>query len=325
LGVEIFFVIASLVIAGSEQQASLAAFARGRFRCLAPAAWICLTISLIALASARNVDPHVLGLAYAKTLSFFPTAPWIDDAYWTLDVEIAFYGFVGLFICFGRRTWLVSGVGFVGSASVMFWIDYWLQGRADGPLASWMRALSRSRYADLALPRHGCFSCIGVIVWSAKIARRLRPRELGLAAPCICGGILEIAPSSQSKSEVTGQTHGAAVPAAIWLVALLAILASIDANARMRSIRSPRRARSMGLATYSLYLLQTVVGGATMKTMASLGAPPWVALIGGVAVALGLAILVSVHLGPPPRDLMPGAARWRRAHIAWTKMRGFRA
>jgi len=301
VGVEIFFVISGFVIAWSAEKASFGGFLRARFLRLAPAAWICGSISALALLASRSASPPELLRPYVRTLTFFPTAPWIDDAYWTLDIEVAFYALVALLIALGRRSWLTAVVGGVGAASATFWIAFSAIG------GSGLAAAANSRYGELALLHHGCFFCIGVLFLRAMESRRIGGAIFGLGALCLAGGVVEIIDSAAAKTQATGIAVGAAIPIAIWLLALAAIAGSIAANSRLAGLAMLARSRSIGLATYPLYLLHAVTGGVAMKAASALGVPGPAALIVGVVVALTLALLVSEMLEPWTRRAVAAA------------------
>ena len=57
---------------------------------LASAAWVCVTITLAALAAALRPDSALL-TAWVRSFVFWPAGEQIDAAYWTLGIELAFY------------------------------------------------------------------------------------------------------------------------------------------------------------------------------------------------------------------------------------------
>jgi peptidoglycan/LPS O-acetylase OafA/YrhL len=93
VGVEIFFVISGFVIASSAEGATPLSFIRSRVLRLYPAVWICATATaLLLLAVGLLSSPK----RYLASMLLVPTGPWIDGQYWTLGVEIVFYGSVFL-------------------------------------------------------------------------------------------------------------------------------------------------------------------------------------------------------------------------------------
>src|SRR5579872_7463820 len=93
VGVEIFFVVSGLVIANSAASTTPLEFLRGRALRLYPAAWCCATLTFIVKGGDELVP-------YLHSMALLPKGPWIDDVYWTLSVEIAFYALVFLLLCF---------------------------------------------------------------------------------------------------------------------------------------------------------------------------------------------------------------------------------
>lgn len=315
VGVEIFFVISGFVIAWSAQNASALSFVRRRFLRLAPAAWICATLTLFA-ALACTGTAHELARAYMRTLVFYPTAPWVDDAYWTLDVEIAFYAIVAAVLAFGRRAWITPVIAGVGAASASFWILRAAVGAAGlSSLSTLFDRAAQSRYSELALIQHGCFFCIGAI-FCAGMGARLPRAFLAVALYCGVGGALEIAASAAHKSELTGYVQSIPASIAIWLLAVGAIAASIRFSEAASRPSWLAWARRIGLMTYPLYLLHSVIGSITMQTLIRSGSSDSEALALAIALLVALAFLVSEFLEP--------AGRWALANLlaAWSARSG---
>lgn len=113
LGVEMFFLISGFVILASALGRNAGEFAISRFSRIYPTFWAGLVISIISLAiflgprfdlSLRQILSNV-GL-----LQVVMREPHVDPVYWTLWVELQFYGWVFLMILFGFvqrvRIWL---------------------------------------------------------------------------------------------------------------------------------------------------------------------------------------------------------------------------
>lgn len=305
VGVEIFFAISGFVIAWSAQGQSALSFARRRFLRLTPAAWICATITTGVALAFSHAEPVELTRAYLRTLVFFPTAPWVDDAYWTLGVEFAFYAVIAVVLACGCSHRLPLVVAAIGGASASFWILRAVAG-ASGPsgLSSVLDAVAGSRYSELALLQHGCFFCLGAILCDAVGGRLPRSVLFALALYSSVGGVLEIAASAARKAAITGYSLSVAAPIAIWALGMVVIAASI------RLATQPQRppflawARRMGLMTYPLYLVHTLVGSVAIAALIRGGASGALALALAMSLSVALAFVVSDTLEPALRKAL---------------------
>lgn len=314
VGVEIFFAISGFVIAWSAQGQSALSFARRRFLRLAPAAWICATITACVALAFAHAEPGELTRAYLRTLVFFPTAPWVDDAYWTLGVEIAFYAVIAVVLACGCSHRLPLVVAAIGGASASFWILRAVAG-AFGPsaLSSVLDAVAGSRYSELALVQHGCFFCLGAILCDAVGGRLPRRALFALALTSCVGGGLEIAASAARKAATTGYSLSVAAPIAIWALGMVVIAGSI------RLATQPQRppflawARRMGLMTYPLYLIHTLVGSVAIAALIRGGASGALALALATSLSVALAFVVSDTLEPALRRALASCVSGRRA------------
>lgn len=101
LGVPLFFIISGFVIAFSVQGRTLKEFAIMRFLRLYPLFWFaCLTTFLITCI-VPNGDPVSLkDLLINLTMAGVKggAGRLVDAAYWSLAVEVAFYGLIGVFV-----------------------------------------------------------------------------------------------------------------------------------------------------------------------------------------------------------------------------------
>lgn len=95
VGVQIFFVISGFVIAFSACGKNARRFVRGRAERLYPAAWICATVTLL-LSVETGHDDAGTGADYFRSMLLLPVGPWVSGVYWTLAVEMSFYGLVAV-------------------------------------------------------------------------------------------------------------------------------------------------------------------------------------------------------------------------------------
>jgi exopolysaccharide production protein ExoZ len=124
VGVQIFFVVSGFVIATSAEGASPLAFLKSRIVRLYPVAWLASTLVLIVLA-VNGLPPSPQ--AYAASMLLLPTGPWIDGQYWTLGLEIMFYGLVFLLLAARRLAWighLATALGLSSAAYILLLTHY---------------------------------------------------------------------------------------------------------------------------------------------------------------------------------------------------------
>ncbi|GJE73561.1 hypothetical protein BGCPKDLD_0125 [Methylorubrum suomiense] len=299
IGVPIFFVISGTVIAYSASRAGASAFLLNRFLRLMPGIWICATVTfMLALAFAPDA-PMVLIERYLRTLVLFPVPRWIDGVYWTLGIEVAFYGLVAALLMLGRRDQIERVILAVGLVSAAAWC------LAASPLWPGLDRLISTRIAKLTLITHGCDFAIGVLMWCGMRQGWTIPRLVGLTA-CLLGALLQIRYDAFTVATLLGVSPSVGAATAIFLGSLILCQVSGAVNAPLIA-RFPGlapRLRRLGLATYPLYLLHTVVGVLTMRLMAGLGLSAPVCLAAGVTAAILIALLVSEHVEPPLRRRM---------------------
>jgi peptidoglycan/LPS O-acetylase OafA/YrhL len=101
LGVQIFFIISGFVIFMTiEASSSLKSFAISRFTRLYPTYWACIILTLTILTlfpvpTLGNYSFSEIMINLTMLQSFFKV-PHIDGAYWTLQIELIFYVFIGI-------------------------------------------------------------------------------------------------------------------------------------------------------------------------------------------------------------------------------------
>ena len=121
VGVQIFFVISGIVIAYSAATSSPSGFLRSRILRLYPAVWLVAPLSATVLALYSIKPPTAIGHALVNSLLLVPFAPWVDDVYWTLGVEMAFYATVYLLLAFGSFNRIMALCWIMGSISAVYW------------------------------------------------------------------------------------------------------------------------------------------------------------------------------------------------------------
>ncbi|MFZ5796186.1 MAG: acyltransferase family protein [Pseudomonadota bacterium] len=312
LGVEIFFVISGMVIARSALGVSAIDFVWRRFLRLAPGAWIAATLTLIMVAIAGQGGRDLM-ISWIRSASFWPFGEQIDGSYWTLGIEICFYALVALLLLKkGDTEKRLEGLAWLlALASSVFWI-YKLATLDD------LSHPSIRRFVELTLLPHGCFFAIGICISQYISLGSSRNRLLLFAIACIPASIEVIVHAAESA--VVTHWPSAALPALLVFASACVLLASSAAlQPKLRSWVSPRFARSIGAATFPLYLIHQDAGAAvTAMLVHSDEAEPGLALCITAILAIAAAWLISQFCEPPARQWLDKVVRqnipmWRAA------------
>lgn len=104
LGVNLFFLISGFVIAWSAEGRDFARFALARFARLYPGFLVCMAITFVVLFIAADSAFSVSFLQFAANMIMFSPAlgqPFMDGVYWSIILEVIFYGWVAVALFFG--------------------------------------------------------------------------------------------------------------------------------------------------------------------------------------------------------------------------------
>jgi peptidoglycan/LPS O-acetylase OafA/YrhL len=311
VGVQIFFVISGLVIVYSAGDTTPFRFFRSRFLRLVPAAWICSSITMAALLISGTGYASIgqLAKSWLKAVIFYPFPGWIDNAYWTLGIELGFYAVVFAAIACGMSHRIFRIVGLIGLVSSAFWILALAAENTLGTIDSLPR-IAIFRVTDLLLLHHGCFFALGTFLCLAMY-RRLNGLELGCALVFGIGGLLEIRYVAHVVDNLTGVHRPAITPMLIWFICIAAIVAAIRWNSVLAGF-GPRFVsimRLIGLMTYPLYLLHQFVGYVIINAMRQYVADS-AALVIAIAVCLFLAFIISRYVEPAVRAILAAWLTW---------------
>lgn len=282
VGVPIFFVLSGVVIAASATGRDWADFVRRRALRLYPAAWICGSITAaICLAVG---EPNLVLLRYLKSMALSPTGPWIDEVFWTLGVEIVFYAYVAAVLAWLGSARLERAGLTLGAAGTLYCAAILADSAAGGAFRAELSWLGEGN-GRLLLLSNGCYFGLGMVLWAIASVGATRGRLVAAAiftAACLFA--------------IGRPTEGA-----LWLGTVAAIAASLRYHVavRQRLGRWSAQIRTIGLATFPLYLLHNEIGRAAMQAMRELGA--WAALGAALALVLALSFLVTIVLEPKVR------------------------
>lgn len=287
VGVEIFFVLSGFVIAFSASQSSPGLFLRSRILRLAPAAWICATLCASLLLTTRLAAPSDVMPAWLRTILFWPQGPWVDDVFWTLGVEISFYGLVLItsFLAPNRLRELAWGLA---ALSFVYWVA----------AAIWdLHRVVLGRIADLLLLKHGGFFAVGMMLFSWQKSP-VSKNDILFFSAAVLACLAEIGAVTESKTDALPGEFNVFVPWMIWFLATFFIWISAESATLNRLLyRFKGHLRSAGHATYPLYLLHTLVGSVIIHSL-PLSTPSSLKVAIGAVCSIVIAFLVAAFPEP---------------------------
>ena len=308
IGVQIFFVISGIVITYSANGLGPYDFFRSRVLRLVPAAWLCSTLTLLALAYHHGYVPTDVLRGYRHSIFFLPWAPWIDHVFWTLAVEIPFYSMVGILIYKQRVKYIEKLAANLAWVCLVYWLLFSIAKlEYSPPLTNLVANLPywAERFLTLLLVKHGAFFTAGIYICAVFIDQRRRPTSLILTV-MLSACVLKI---YWANVYANGPLDNPFWPAVgLWLGSVAVILAGIRYNAVLRrSAPLVRLLRVLGLMTYPLYLLHQNIGAVVIGRLRLSGVEPLPALLISSLLVLALSYAV-VTLAEPTLKRWLGAA-----------------
>jgi peptidoglycan/LPS O-acetylase OafA/YrhL len=283
LGVDLFFIISGFVITMSlDRNPNLRDFAASRFARLFPAYWAAVAVSsAVGMLFPQPAVPVSLGQAAVNMtmLQAFVRVRPVDPSYWSLSVELGFYGLMALAILTGQRhrierfgvLWVLAGV--VGEHVLP----------AFGFDLPWRASIG------LALPYAGLFYA-GILFYGI--------RTEGFAWWRV-GGILLCLASRAAFMPLTMMV----IECAIFLVFALAVAG------RLPVLRTPPLL-ALGAISYSLYVIHQPLAVRLQLAFHAIGLSPWANLAATLACVIAAAWLLAHWVEHP------GAALLRRRFSA---------
>jgi peptidoglycan/LPS O-acetylase OafA/YrhL len=288
--VELFFVVSGFVIFMTlDKCRSVADFAYLRFSRLYPVYWS----TLIAVTAAYDLFFHQkpwLGGVAANLTMFqeFLGYEHFDVVYWSLSVELAFYGIMALLFAFGlhRRPRTIVAVWLALSCA---WALFY---RAPGPH---LPGDPRDKLALFFAFDHAPFFAMGILFYDA--ARRGWSRS-GLA----------LMAAALAAETVINRLPGFCVASAVALIFAAAL------SGRLGFLVS-RATLWLGAVSYSFYLVHRNLGYRTLDLLQDRGMPPALAVPAVLAGALALAAAFHYGVEMPSLEAL---RRWRERRIGKT-------
>lgn len=300
VGVQTFFVISGFVIAFSSERASAFKFWVSRVVRLLPGVVICASITLLALSWIEHASFEDLMKLYVKSITFWPTGPWVDDSYWTLAIEISFYCTVFGLLVINKFKWirpLAITLGLISTAfTVVSFASMLPYFSTAGNIIGIVKNL---RIADLLLLNHGVFFALGILFW-LELVKEHHAHNIGYLGGFTAIGCLHIYLVTVEFNN-SGAGIAPLVPILIWLVSLAGIIFSVRMNPEILQLPLWLRAflRRIGLMTYPLYLIHQSVGLALIGSLLLAETHRHLALSIAITLSLTISWIVSVYLEPP--------------------------
>jgi peptidoglycan/LPS O-acetylase OafA/YrhL len=291
VGVDLFFVISGFVIAVSAQGRDWRQFAASRMIRLYPAHVACMTFTALVLLAMTGPGAAPTAWQWLANMTMFAPAfgqPFIDGAYWSIVLEIIFYGWVALMLALGlyeRRLLTIIAV----------WLAIAFVNEA---LFQWrpLRILLVTEYA-------GMFA-------SGMLIHRIRAGDRSLIAFALLGfavalGALHAFESQRAFDRLYADSLDIGV---LWT--LHAAIYGLFFAALWLSRRLPAATwvLALGGLTYPLYLMHQSAGYLWIEAAAPL-IGRWAALGLATAAALVVAFLVYRFAEPLGRHAMQRALR----------------
>lgn len=281
-GVNLFFIISGFVIFMTlDRTESAMDFVVTRFSRLYPAYWVSVLLTYMIT--------HGLGLpgklvdantAVANLLMFHSLfrVPHVDGVYWTLEVELLFYGWMLLLLVLRQLDRVFLAVGLLLGLRWIYWAAAQWAG-VDLPYIAWrLLILEHLPWFVLGLSTHALLS--------PDTAQR-RHRQ---AAILVIVAILTLLITASPGRAALGMMFFAIVYGA--------------ASGHLPVLRLPVLVW-LGSISYPLYLLHENIGWSLLLYWAGRGFAPWLAL----ALTLSLSLLLAHGLS---RSVEQPAMRWVR-------------
>ena len=267
LGVSLFFMISGFVIAYSAQGRAPLEFAAARFARLYPAHLAAVTLTfIVTLAFGAPVFAASFVQYFANLTMFAPIfgQDFMDGAYWSIVLEVIFYGWVFLFLALGLFEKS-------GERIILCWLLISLVNELFVGLKP-LRFLFLTEYSG--------FFAAGVLIY------RLRAGKSGIAAlPLLALSFAISLQTSLAGLEVLAARYGTAFSGAAAAVIVSGIHGLFYAATSSAQTRLPVRFLAVaGALTYPLYLLHQHIGYIALTRLRGMVSDP--ALLAIVIAAL---------------------------------------
>lgn len=285
-GVDLFFTLSGFVIAWSAEGRDAIGFARARLLRLWPAFAVSVSLTAAVLAWAADPALPVTAAQWLANLTFLPHLfgqRFVDSAYWSIVVELVFYGWVFLALATGlwRRHPALLGWSWLALSAINL-------------------KLGNVAFDRLVLASFAGEFLAGILLYRLRVDGPSAGRLAMLAAAMavqVAHGMVNAADLTTQYGVVPDLRVVALLHLAVFaLVALAVPLSTGPAAARL--------ARTAGLMTYPAYLLHQNIGAVALARLAAAGIDPIAALAVAGAALLAASWLIAAFIEPAGRRLL---------------------
>lgn len=286
LGVDLFFIISGFVIAAASQGRTWRHFAVARTLRLYPGFVICMTLTAIVAVVFGTRGGDVTLAQWLANLTMFAPAfgqPFMDGAYWSIVVELVFYGWVCALIALG-----------ILERKLLTILAIWLA------IAALNEVFIQSRGTRIVL----CTEYAGLFA-SGILIQRLRAGERSLLAWGLLGLAFSLgALHAFEIQRLFARLYADDIDLQLLWVLHLGLYVLFLAGLWVSSwVATTPTVLTLGALTYPLYLLHQHVGYVLIDAVAPvIGA--WTALAFVTGVVLMLAFAVQRWLEPAGRAVL---------------------
>lgn len=251
LGVSLFFLISGFVIAWSAEGRTWQEFAVARFARLYPGFLVCMTVTFVVLLVVGDPRFPTNVSTYAANLSMFARVfgrPSMDGVYWSIMLEIMFYGWVAMLILAGAfQRWKLAVVAI------------WLVVSAGNELF-----LGNMAIRIVLITQYAPFFAVGIVAQHI-VAKGRSPAALFLLAAAFLLSCQTI-----RVDQGWMQAHyGTAIFYPALFAANVAVFGIFAGAILIRSMVAPSKSVLMlGGLTYPLYLLHQYIGYISLNALA---------------------------------------------------------
>lgn len=254
LGVPVFFAISGFVIAYSAEGRTPIGFAIARFSRIYPTFILCMTLTFAATllfgAGHFQVTPAQW---FANLFVAAPLVgqPYVDTSYWSLVIEIVFYGWVTAFMALGLFPRRIDAI-------IVVWLAVTFANELtiDAPI-----------FEKLFMADDSGFFAVGLLIYQHYRGRR-DARLWGLSALALGTAVFQAAHKLERLGVHPHSSFDPRIVAAICVVSLGAVFLAT----RIRSVPLPAATvLAAGGITYPLYLLHMQLGYVILDALAPEG------------------------------------------------------